>query len=150
MKLGKPAFAVEGIIKDFECAIRTAKALGVRFMLAPVAQQLCVEAAARGHAKGDVTSVILPMEEIAGVLVRDRDASEASQPISSSDSACSMAMTFIRRIRNGSHGPSWVIAAAANIELQMPTRELGDPLVLLNCAARHQAVATDSGGAEAD
>ena len=68
----KPAFAVEGIIKDLECAIRTAKSLGVRFMLAPVAQQLFIESAARGHAKDDVTSVILPMEEIAGVQVRDR------------------------------------------------------------------------------
>jgi|SRR5579862_708372 len=68
----KPAFAVEGIIKDLECAIRTAKSLNVRFMLAPVAQQLFIESAARGHAKDDVTSVILPMEEIAGVQVRDR------------------------------------------------------------------------------
>ena len=67
----KPAFAVEGIIKDLECAIRTAKSLGVRFMLAPVAQQLYIEAAARGHMKDDVCSVILPMEEIAGVEVRD-------------------------------------------------------------------------------
>jgi 3-hydroxyisobutyrate dehydrogenase len=68
----KPAFAVEGIVKDLECAIRTAKSLGVRFMLAPVAQQLFIESAARGYAKDDVASVILPMEEIAGVQVRDR------------------------------------------------------------------------------
>jgi len=66
----KPAYAVEGIIKDLECAIQTAKALGVRFMLAPVAQQLFIETAALGHAKDDVASVILPMEEIAGVTVR--------------------------------------------------------------------------------
>jgi 3-hydroxyisobutyrate dehydrogenase len=70
----KPAYAVEGIIKDLECAIRTAKSLGVRFMLAPVAQQLFIETAARGHAKDDVASVILPMEEIAGVKVRDQRA----------------------------------------------------------------------------
>lgn len=71
-----PAFTVEGIIKDLECAIRTAKSAGVRFMLAPVAQQLFIETAARGHAREDVTSVIKPMEEIAGVQVRDRKASE--------------------------------------------------------------------------
>jgi len=71
-----PAFTVEGIIKDLECAIRTAKSAGVRFMLAPVAQQLFIETAARGHAREDVTSVIKPMEEIAGVQVRDRKAIE--------------------------------------------------------------------------
>ena len=40
-------------------------------MLAPVAQQLYIEAAARGHMKDDVCSAILPMEEIAGVEVSD-------------------------------------------------------------------------------
>lgn len=67
-----PAFVVEGIIKDLECAIRTAKALGVQFMLAPVAQQLFRDAAARGHGQEDLSSVILPMEEIAGVVVADK------------------------------------------------------------------------------
>ena len=66
------AYSVEGIIKDLECAIHTAKSLGVRFMLAPVAQQLFIEAAALGHAREDVTSVILPMEDIAGVKVRQK------------------------------------------------------------------------------
>ncbi|MDI3469040.1 MAG: 2-hydroxy-3-oxopropionate reductase [Pseudolabrys sp.] len=67
-----PAFVVEGIIKDLECAIRTAKALGVRLMLASVAQQMFIETAALGHAQDDVSSVILPMEEIAGVTVMNR------------------------------------------------------------------------------
>lgn len=65
-------YPVEGIIKDLECAIQTAKKLGVRLMLAPIAQQLYIEAAGRGLAKQDVASVIKPMEEIAGVEVRDR------------------------------------------------------------------------------
>lgn len=67
----EPAFAMEGIIKDLECAIRTGKALGVRLMLPNVAQQLYVEAAALGHAQQDVAAVIRPMEAIAGVTVRE-------------------------------------------------------------------------------
>jgi 3-hydroxyisobutyrate dehydrogenase-like beta-hydroxyacid dehydrogenase len=65
------AYPVEGIIKDLECAIRTAKSLGVRFMFAPLARQLYIEAARLGHAREDVASVIKPMERIAGVIVRD-------------------------------------------------------------------------------
>lgn len=64
------AYSVEGIIKDLECAIRAAKSAGVRFMLAPLAQQLYIEAAGRGLAREDVAAVIKPMEEIAGVRVR--------------------------------------------------------------------------------
>jgi 3-hydroxyisobutyrate dehydrogenase len=66
------AYTVEGIIKDLECAIRTAKSLGVRFMLAPIAQQLYIEAASLGHGREDVASVIQPMERVAGVEVRER------------------------------------------------------------------------------
>jgi 3-hydroxyisobutyrate dehydrogenase-like beta-hydroxyacid dehydrogenase len=65
------AYPVEGIIKDLECAIRTARSAGVRFMFAPLAQQLYIEAAGRGYAREDVASVIKPMEEIAGVKVRE-------------------------------------------------------------------------------
>lgn len=64
------SYPIEGIVKDLECAIRTAKSLGLRFMLAPVAQQLYIEASALGHAREDVASVIRPMEAIAGVEVR--------------------------------------------------------------------------------
>jgi len=63
------AYSIEGIIKDLECAIRSAKSLGVRLMLAPVAQQLYVEASGLGHAKMDVAAVIRPMEKIAGIEV---------------------------------------------------------------------------------
>jgi 3-hydroxyisobutyrate dehydrogenase-like beta-hydroxyacid dehydrogenase len=66
------AFPVEGIIKDLECAIRTAKSMGVRFMLAPVAQQLYIEASSLGYAREDVAAVIKPMEAVAGVRVRSK------------------------------------------------------------------------------
>jgi len=65
------SFTVNGIIKDLECALRTAKSLGVRLMLAPIAQQCYVEAAGLGHGEHDVASVILPMEAIAGMQVRE-------------------------------------------------------------------------------
>lgn len=66
-----PAFTMEGIVKDLECGIRTARSLGVRLMLAPVAQQLYIEAGALGHAQEDLSAVVRPMERIAGVEVRD-------------------------------------------------------------------------------
>lgn len=66
----EPAFALDGIIKDLECGIRTAKALGVRIMLAPIAQQLYIEASAQGHGRDDVAAVVRPMERIAGIEVR--------------------------------------------------------------------------------
>jgi 3-hydroxyisobutyrate dehydrogenase-like beta-hydroxyacid dehydrogenase len=65
-----PAYAIEGIIKDLECALQAARSIGVRLMLAPVAQQLYVEAGALGYGKLDVAAVIRPMETIAGVEVR--------------------------------------------------------------------------------
>ncbi|MBI1187428.1 MAG: NAD-binding protein [Alphaproteobacteria bacterium] len=66
------AFAIEGIIKDLECAIRMAKSNGVRTLLGPVAQQLFLEASVSGFAGQDAAAVIRPMERIAGVEVRDR------------------------------------------------------------------------------
>lgn len=73
----EPAFTVEGSYKDLECAIRTAKALGVRMLLAPIGQQCFEEARALGHAQKDAAAVILPMETLAGVQVRDRAAKPA-------------------------------------------------------------------------
>lgn len=66
------SFAMDGIYKDLECAIKTAKALGVRLLLPAIAQQCYEEARALGHAKEDVAAVIRPMEQIAGVEVRDK------------------------------------------------------------------------------
>ena len=64
------AYPIEGIIKDLECAIQTAKAQGVRLLLPTIAQQLYQEARGLGHAQKDVAAVVLPMEAIAGVEVR--------------------------------------------------------------------------------
>lgn len=64
-------FVMPGIVKDLECGIATAKALGVRTMLAVVAQQLYNEAIGRGHGEKDAAAVMLPMEEIAGVEVKE-------------------------------------------------------------------------------
>lgn len=68
-----PAYTVEGIIKDLECAIQTAKKNGVRLLLPTIAQQLYTEARGLGHGGKDVAAVVLPMEAIAGVEVRPRD-----------------------------------------------------------------------------
>ena len=65
----EPDSTIESIIKDLECAISTGKALGVRLLLANVAQQCYVEAAGLGHAQKDVSAVILPMEKVANVQV---------------------------------------------------------------------------------
>lgn len=67
-----PAFTMEGIVKDLDCGIRTTKSLGLRLMLAPVAQQRYGEASALGHAQEGLAAVACPMERIAGVEVRDR------------------------------------------------------------------------------
>lgn len=64
-----PDSTIESITKDLECAIATGKSLGVRLLLASVAQQCYLEAAGLGHAQKDVSAVILPMEEIANVKV---------------------------------------------------------------------------------
>lgn len=63
------AASVNTIMKDLDCAIATGRRLGVRLLLPNVALQCYVEAAGRGHAQDDIASVILPMEEIAGVRV---------------------------------------------------------------------------------
>lgn len=64
------AYAVEGIIKDLECAVQTAKAYGVRLLLPTIAQQMYQEARGLGHGQKDVAAVVLPMEAIAGVEVK--------------------------------------------------------------------------------
>jgi 3-hydroxyisobutyrate dehydrogenase-like beta-hydroxyacid dehydrogenase len=64
------AFAIEGIYKDLDCAIATAKALGVRLLIPAIAQQCFEEARGRGLGQEDTAAVIKPMEEIAGIQVR--------------------------------------------------------------------------------
>ena len=63
------AATVSTIMKDLDCAIATGRRLGVRLLLPNVALQCYIDAAGRGHAQDDIASVILPMEEIAGVKV---------------------------------------------------------------------------------
>jgi 3-hydroxyisobutyrate dehydrogenase-like beta-hydroxyacid dehydrogenase len=65
----KAASNVTTVMKDLDCALVTARRLGVRLLLPAVALQCYVDAAGRGHADDDIASVILPMEEIAGVQV---------------------------------------------------------------------------------
>jgi 3-hydroxyisobutyrate dehydrogenase-like beta-hydroxyacid dehydrogenase len=67
-----PAYSIDGIIKDLECAIQTAKAKGVRFLLPTIAQQLFQEARGLGHSQKDIASVVLAMEAIAGVTVESK------------------------------------------------------------------------------
>ena len=66
----EPASALAMMIKDLECVTATAKSVGVRMLLPAVAQQCYVEAAGLGHGEKDLAAVILPMEEIAQVKVR--------------------------------------------------------------------------------
>ena len=65
----KAAATVDTVMKDLDCAIATARRLGVRLLLPNVALQCFVDAAGRGHGQDDAAAVILPMEEIAGVQV---------------------------------------------------------------------------------
>jgi 3-hydroxyisobutyrate dehydrogenase/2-hydroxy-3-oxopropionate reductase len=65
----EPASVLAMMIKDLECVTATAKSVGVRMLLAAVAQQCYVEAAGLGHGEKDLAAVILPMEEIAQVKV---------------------------------------------------------------------------------
>ena len=65
----KAASNVTTVMKDLDCALLTARRLGVRLLLPAVALQCYVDAAGRGHGEDDIASVILPMEEIAGVQV---------------------------------------------------------------------------------
>jgi 3-hydroxyisobutyrate dehydrogenase len=62
-------YTVEGMIKDLECAIRTARESGVRLLLPTVAQQIYQEARGLGHGNQHLAAVIMPMENIAGVEV---------------------------------------------------------------------------------
>ncbi len=65
----KAAATLEMVMKDLQGAISLARAEGVRLLLPNVAMQCFVDAAGRGHLQDDIASVILPMEEIAGVTV---------------------------------------------------------------------------------
>lgn len=65
----RPAATIETIMKDLNGAIALAREQGVRLLLPNVAMQCFIEAAGMGHAQSDIASVILPMEEIAGVTV---------------------------------------------------------------------------------
>jgi 3-hydroxyisobutyrate dehydrogenase-like beta-hydroxyacid dehydrogenase len=69
----EPAFYLDGAHKDLECAISTAKALGVRLLLPTLAQQCYQEARGLGHGREDMSAVIRPMEHIAGVEVRSKE-----------------------------------------------------------------------------
>jgi 3-hydroxyisobutyrate dehydrogenase len=62
-------YTVEGMIKDLECTIRTARENGVRLLLPTVAQQIYQEARGLGHGGEHLAAVIMPMEKIAGVEV---------------------------------------------------------------------------------
>lgn len=73
----EPAFTMDGMYKDLECAARTAKESGVRLLLAAVAQQCYEEARGLGLGQKDPAGVILPMEAIARTEVRDRKDSTA-------------------------------------------------------------------------
>lgn len=63
------AYTVNGMIKDLECAIRTARENGVRVLLPALAQQIYLEARGLGHSDQHLASVIMPMEKIAGIEV---------------------------------------------------------------------------------
>lgn len=63
------AYTVDGMIKDLECALRTARDNDVRLMLPALAQQVYVEARGLGLGDRHLAAVILPMEKIAGVEV---------------------------------------------------------------------------------
>ncbi len=65
----RPAATVATIMKDLQCALELGRESGVRLLLPAVALQCYVEAAGRGHAEDDIASVILAMEEIAGIEV---------------------------------------------------------------------------------
>ncbi|MEW6333642.1 MAG: NAD(P)-dependent oxidoreductase [Thermodesulfobacteriota bacterium] len=69
-------YTVEGMIKDLECAIRTARESGVRLLLPVVAQQIYQEARGLGHGRQHLAAVIQPMEKIAGIEVKKREPAE--------------------------------------------------------------------------
>ena len=65
----RAAATIETIMKDLNGALDLAREQGVRLLLPNVAMQCFIEAADMGHAQSDIASVILPMEDIAGVEV---------------------------------------------------------------------------------
>jgi 3-hydroxyisobutyrate dehydrogenase len=65
-------YTVDGMIKDLECAIRTARESGVRLLLPTIAQQIYQEARGLGHSNQHLAAVIMPMEKIAGIEVGKR------------------------------------------------------------------------------
>lgn len=65
-------YTVEGMIKDLECAMRTARENGVRLLLPTLAQQVYQEARGLGHGGQHLIAVVQPMEKIAGVEVGER------------------------------------------------------------------------------
>lgn len=67
-------YTVNGMIKDLECAIRTARENGVRLLLPTLAQQIYMEARGLGHSDQHLAAVIMPMEKIAGVEVGKKGA----------------------------------------------------------------------------
>jgi 3-hydroxyisobutyrate dehydrogenase-like beta-hydroxyacid dehydrogenase len=69
-------YTVEGMIKDLECAIGTARESGVRLLLPVVAQQIYQEARGLGHGNQHLAAVIQPMEKIAGIEVGKREPGE--------------------------------------------------------------------------
>ncbi|HOG17043.1 MAG: 2-(hydroxymethyl)glutarate dehydrogenase [Syntrophaceae bacterium PtaU1.Bin231] len=66
-------FTVEGMIKDLECALRTARENGVRLLLPAVAQQIYQEARGLGHGNEHLAAVVQPMEKIAGIEVARKE-----------------------------------------------------------------------------
>ncbi len=65
----KAAASIENIMKDLQGALDLAEAEDLRLALGETAMTLFTEAAAHGHAGDDIASVILPMEDAAGVSV---------------------------------------------------------------------------------
>jgi len=69
----RAAATIDTIVKDLQGAIDLARAQGVPLSLPEAAMQCFLEAARQGHAGDDIASVILPMEDIAGVRVGSGD-----------------------------------------------------------------------------
>lgn len=64
------AFSIEHLTKDVGLARQLAGEAGVRLLMGAVAEQLCLEAGAAGYAQADVSALIRPLEESAGIEVR--------------------------------------------------------------------------------
>lgn len=66
----EPGFAIDLQYKDLELAIQTAKELKVPMLLTTLAQQIFEQARAAGMGGKDISAVVLPLENLAGVKVR--------------------------------------------------------------------------------